>query len=110
MADDPSPGELMRGLADIRRSLDSLSAKVMTVDVWKAEREGLEYRLRETEKDISDLSAKRIADVKMHEENRKADAEKRTTDRRMVFVALIAPLLLLALQVWATSQGAVASP
>lgn len=94
MADEPTSGELMRSIAELRRSVDTLAGKVMTVDLWRAEREAMDYRIRETEKDLADLHSRRNTDV-----------EKRNSDRRMIFAALIAPILLLALQVWATSRG-----
>lgn len=110
MPEDPTPGELMRGLMEVKKSLDALAGRVMTVDLWKAEREGLEYRLRETEKDISDLQAKRTSDNEKRDTEKRQAAEKRTNDRRLVFAALIAPALLLGLKVWAALQGAPIAP
>jgi len=86
-ADEPTIGEVMRTLnglqraveqsqASLQRSVEQLSTRVLTVEVWKAEREAIEIRLRETEKDIATLEARAEA------ERAKREAEKRAADDR----------------------------
>lgn len=98
MADEPTIGEVVRILADLRRSFDQLAGKVLTVEVWKAERESMEFRIRENEKDIAKLEAEAAAD-RDKREREKAEADNRAAAQRRqalfaVFTALIAPILV----------------
>jgi F0F1-type ATP synthase assembly protein I len=78
--------------------MDQLSGKVLTVEVWKAEREAMEFRIRETEKDIATLEAKTSAD-RDKRELEKQDQDSRAKALRTQFVfailtAVIAPILV----------------
>lgn len=47
MTDDVTTGELARAIARVERSVAALRSEVLTVPVWKAEREYLDHRLAE---------------------------------------------------------------
>lgn len=98
MADEPTIGEVVRILADLRRSFDQLAGKVLTVEVWKAERESMEFRIRETEKDIAALDAEAKAERKQREvEKASADARAASHRRQALFAvltSLIFPILV----------------
>lgn len=89
MADEPTIGEVVRILADLRRSFDQLAGKVLTVEVWKAERESMEFRIRENEKDIATLEARTQADRDRNAAEKQAAEQRAATTRRQVIVALL---------------------
>lgn len=98
MSDEPTIGELARVIGELRRSIESLAGKVLTVEVWRAERELLEARIHENEKDIATLEAKATAE-KEKREREKAEADARAASNRRnalfaVFTALIAPIVV----------------
>ena len=93
MADEPTIGEVVRILADLRRSFDQLAGKVLTVEVWKAERESMEFRIRETEKDIADLAAEAKADRKQRETEKAAADNRAATNRRQALFAVLTSLV-----------------
>lgn len=81
MPDEPTIGEVMRTLAGVQSSIDKLSSKVLTVDVWKAERESLDYRLRENEKDIAAVQAEAKKDIATVQAEAKAERDKRESEK-----------------------------
>ena len=89
MADEPTIGEVVRILADLRRSFDQLAGKVLTVEVWKAERESMEFRIRETEKDIATLDAETKADRKQREQEKAAADIRAASSRRQMLGAVV---------------------
>ena len=98
MADEPTIGEVVRLIAGLQRTIDQLAGKVLTVEVWKAERESMEFRIRENEKDIASLDAETKAERKQREQE-KANADNRAKSLRTQFMfsivtALIAPILV----------------
>jgi hypothetical protein len=98
VADEPTIGEVVRVIADLRRSVDQLAGKVLTVEVWKAERESMEFRIRETEKDIATLDAEAKADRKQRENEKTAADNRSAAQRRQalfaVLTALVFPILV----------------
>ncbi len=104
MADEPTLGEIGRGLDALRRAMDQLSGKVLTVEVWKAERESMDIRIRENEKDIATLEAKTQADRDKRQQEKdvetaRANAQRRET-RFAIFTAIIAPILVGVILAW----------
>lgn len=101
MADEPTIGEVVRILADFRRSFDQLASKVLTVEVWKAEREHIEYRLREAEKEVAEVKAKAHADREKREAERDAAIKQASATRRQalfaVLTAFVLPLLVIGM-------------
>lgn len=115
MADDPSNGELARGIASLQRAVEQLSSKVLTVEVWKAEKESMDFRMREVEKDQAALEAKQAKDVasieaKMAAEKDKREREKAAADNRAathrrnitiaVLTSIIAPIIVGLVLAW----------
>lgn len=93
MADEPTIGEVVRILADLRRSFDQLAGKVLTVEVWKAERESMEFRIRETEKDIATLDAEAKAERKQREQEKAAAENRAASARRQALFAVLTSLV-----------------
>ena len=115
MADDPTIGELVRVIDQLRRSIEQLSSKVLTVEVWKAERESMDIRIRENEKDISALETKQAnsfttIEAKMSAEKEKREREKTEADNRAaatrrnitiaVLTSIIAPIVVGLVLAW----------
>jgi hypothetical protein len=98
VGDEPTIGEVVRVIADLRRSVDQLAGKVLTVEVWKAERESMEYRIRENEKDIANLEAQARAEREKREREKQEADIRGASNRRnalfAVFTAVIAPILV----------------
>lgn len=111
--DEPSNGELARRLeaihADLKEDFRDL-AKRLDAKV-SLERYEIERRNRD---DVHVQMMERIAAIEeaRTQEHRQADAdrraadERRRQDRRLVFTALIAPVLLLLLQAYLAAKGA----
>jgi hypothetical protein len=93
VADEPTIGEVVRILAELRRSFDQLAGKVLTVEVWKAERESMEFRIRETEKDIATLDAEAKAERKQREQEKTAADTRASSNRRAVLFAVLTSLV-----------------
>lgn len=98
MADEPTIGEVVRLIAGLQRTIDQLAGKVLTVEVWKAERESMEYRIRENEKDIATLDARHTAE-KEKREREKSEADSRAASHRRqtwfaVLTSLVFPILV----------------
>lgn len=93
MAEEPTIGEVVRILADLRRSFDQLAGKVLTVEVWKAERESMEFRIRENEKDIAKLEAAAEAEKVKREQEKAAADNSATTNRRQALFAVLTSLV-----------------
>jgi hypothetical protein len=107
VADEPTIGEVMRTLnglqrfveqsqASVQRSVEQLAIRVLTVEVWKAEREAIEIRLRENEKDIATLEARAEAERSKREAEKRAADDRASSMRRQaifaVFTSVIAPI------------------
>lgn len=93
VADEPTIGEVVRVIADLRRSVDQLAGKVLTVEVWKAERESMEFRIRETEKDIATLDAEAKAERKQREQEKAAADNRAAAARRQTLFAILTALV-----------------
>ena len=93
MADEPTNGELARILADLRRSFDQLAGKVLTIEVWKAERESMEFRIRENEKDIATLDAETKAERKQRDAEKAAAEARAASHRRQALFAILTSLV-----------------
>ena len=104
MADEPTIGEIARLIAGLQRTVEQLAGKVLTVEVWKAEREAMEFRIRENEKDIATLEAKHAAEREKRERE-KAEADVRASASRRqallaIFTAFIAPVFVGIVLAW----------
>ncbi|MEU0831308.1 hypothetical protein [Streptomyces sp. NPDC005969] len=113
MSDDPTLGEVMRRLEDVRADLkDDFRELGLRLD----SKVSLErYQLEQVARDESlKLLAERVKGIEEAREqaaqNRRDEAQRaadrRAADRRLIFTALIAPVLLLILTVYLNAQGA----
>lgn len=104
MADEPTIGELARVIGGLQRSIESLSGKVLTVEVWKAEKESMEFRLRENEKDIATLEAKHTAEREKREREKASADNRATANRRQWLLAMwsafLAPVFVGIVLAW----------
>lgn len=94
MADEPSNSELWRLITDVRADLGQRLDQLVRRDVYDA---------RETARDRSMEALQR--DIREIEEDREKEADRRAADRRLIFTALIAPLIMLAVVIYLASQG-----
>jgi type VI protein secretion system component VasF len=94
VADEPSNSELWRLITDVRADLSLRLDQLVRRDVYAA---------RESARDrAQDALQRDIQEVKDDQE--KAE-DRRAADRRLVFTALIAPVLMLLLTIYLASQG-----
>ena len=95
---EPTIGEVMRTLAGLQKSVDQLASVVLTVPVWKAEREHIEYRLREVEKAEAEAKANARAEREKRESERSEAIKIAAATRRQVIFAVltsfVAPVLV----------------
>jgi hypothetical protein len=94
VADEPSNSELWRLITDTRADLGQRLDQLVRRDVYDA---------RETARDRAMDALAR--DVKEIEDDREKEADRRASDRRLIFTALIAPIVMLAITVYLASQG-----
>lgn len=102
MPEDPTLGEVIRTMQTLNARLDRFSAP----EVYQFQHDQLLAEIRE-------IQAARAAEKQAEEEkerqaeaDRRAQEQRRQQDRRMVFTALVAPVLLLFLQLYLTARGA----
>ncbi|QIP87645.1 hypothetical protein GLX30_30500 [Streptomyces sp. Tu 2975] len=115
MPTEPTLGEVMRRLEDVRTDLKEdfrelgsrLDSKV------SMERYQLEQVARDEALRVIVERVKSIEDAREQEERDRRDeaqrlADRRAADRRLIFTAIIAPVLMLLLTVYIQTQGAAA--
>lgn len=113
MSDDPSNGELARRLQafhddikeDFRELAKRLDAKV-SVERYEIERRNRDDVHVQILNRISAIEEARTQEQRQAEADRRAAEEQRRSDRRLVFTALIAPVLLLLFQAYLATKGA----
>jgi CHASE3 domain sensor protein len=113
VADDPSNAELAHRIEAMRidlkedfRELVGLLEKKVSIERYEIERRNRD--------DVHVQIMERIAAIEGAREKEKEDArqaqqkidDQRRADRRLIFSALIAPILMLLLTLYLTSQGA----
>lgn len=113
MSDDPTLGEVMRRLEDVRLDLkeDFRELGLRLDSKVSMERYSLEQQARDTAMSLIVERVKAIEAAREQEERDRRDAEqkladRRAADRRLLFSALIAPVLMLLLTVYLSTQGA----
>lgn len=94
MADEPSNSELWRLITDVRADLGQRLDQLVRRDVYDA---------RETARDRDMEALQR--DIREIEDDREKEADRRAADRRLIFTALIAPIIMLAVMIYLASQG-----
>lgn len=95
MSVEPSPGELWRLLERIEGRLN----KVLTTDVWTAERREIERRLNEGERERARLREQHERDMEALRTQREDDNKDRAQSRRWLIAAVILPVTSMILTV-----------
>ncbi|NWF25223.1 hypothetical protein HW130_02920 [Streptomyces sp. PKU-EA00015] len=113
MQNDPTLGEVMRRLEDVRQDLkeDFRELGVRLDSKVSMERYQLEKVASDTAAALLIERVKSIEDaLEQEEKDRRAEAQKqadrRAQDRRLLFSAIVAPILMLLLTVYINTQGA----
>ena len=94
MADEPSNSELWRLITDVRADLSLRLDQLVRRDVYDAREAARDRDMEAVKRDIQEI-----------EDERDRDTDRRAADRRLIFTALIAPVLMLLLTVYMASQG-----
>lgn len=113
MAEDPTLGEVMRRLEDVRQDLkeDFRELGLRLDSKVSMERYQLEQQARDGAAALVLERVKAIEQAREQEaEKQRQDAQKladrRAADRRLAFTAIIAPVLMLLLTVYLNARGA----
>ncbi|MFF7966777.1 hypothetical protein ACFZC3_15595 [Streptomyces sp. NPDC007903] len=105
MADEPTMGEVIRTMQALNARLDRFSAP----EVYAFQHEQVLTEIREIQ---AERAAERQAreEKERREDEAKRDAEaKRQADRRLIFSVLIAPIVVLLLQLYLSARLAAGS-
>lgn len=113
MPDDVTIGEIIRRLEDVRQDCKEDTREMRTIVDAKVsmERYQLEQLAREESyRQLSDR-VKALEDTReLEQQQRREDAQRiadrRAADRRLIFTAIIAPILMLFLQLYLNARGA----
>lgn len=112
MPDEPTLGEVVRRLEDIRTSIrdefrgirEGLDSKV-SMERYLLERQAWEETLRHLAQQITSIQEAREQEARQAREEKIREADRRRADRRLIFTALVAPLLFLLLQTYLKARG-----
>lgn len=115
MPNEPTLGEVMRRLEDVRTDLKDdlremgtrLDSKV-SLERYQLEQLAKDEALRLVAERVRGIEEAREQEAERRREDAQRAADRRATDRRLIFTALIAPVLLLILTVYINAQGAAA--
>ena len=113
MPNEPTLGEVMRRLEDVRADLKDdfrelgirLDSKV-SLERYQLEQQARDEALKAVVERVKGIEEAREAAKKAREAAEQRAADRRAADRRLIFTALIAPVLLLILTVYLNAQGA----
>lgn len=115
MPEDPTNGEVMRRLEDVRQDLKDdlremgtrLDSKV-SLERYQLEMLARDEALRQASERIRGIEEARDQEAERRREDAQRAADRRAADRRLIFTALVAPVLLLILTVYLSAKGAAA--
>lgn len=110
---EPTLWELHRAVSqlreDLRGDLAQLAARldqVVTQDVYRADQRALNQRISQLEAGLSGLRGEHDQGLDRSEQQRREDQAQAAATRRLVISSFVAPLLLMAVQLWIVSRGA----
>jgi hypothetical protein len=114
--DNVSLGEVVRNIQALTRSVETLSGRVITTDVWSVERQMFDVRMNVAVESITKLATalekehtERVAEREKDRLEAKQDREKVQSFRRQitfaVLTSLIAPLIVAAVLLIANPGG-----
>lgn len=113
MADEPTLGEVVRRLeaihADLKEDLREYGARLdskVSIERYELERRAADDAHRQVIERITAIEEARTQEQRQADQDRRAADDRRRADRRLVFAALIAPVLLLLLQAYISARGA----
>ncbi|MGY1439545.1 hypothetical protein [Streptomyces reniochalinae] len=113
MSDEPTLGEVVRRLEavhqdlkeDVRELGSRLDSKV-SIERYDYEHRARDDDSRRMSERVRAIEEARDADARQADQDRRAAEDRRRSDRRLVFTALVAPILLLLLQTYLAARGA----
>ena len=112
MADEPTLGEVVRRLeaihADLKEDLREYGARLdskVSIERYELERRAADDGHRQVIERVTAIEAAREREKEHREQERQAVEDRRRADRRLVFTALVAPVLLLLLQAYLAAKG-----
>ena len=113
MQTDPTLGEVMRRLEDVRQDLKEdfrelgsrLDGKV-SMERYQLEQLAREESQRLLAERVTSIENAREQEKEKKQQEDQRTADRRAADRRLLFSALIAPVLLLLLTVYIQARGA----
>ncbi|ONK09423.1 hypothetical protein [Streptomyces sp. MP131-18] len=111
--DEPTLGEIARRLADVHADLKEdvrdlagrLDSRV-SMERYQLEQQARDEALRLLVERVKGIEEARDREREQQDAERRALEDRRRADRRLAFSALVAPVLLLLLQVWLSARGA----
>ena len=113
MPDEPTASELARRLderfADVRddvRGMEARLDKKVTLERYAYEQQARDEVHRQLTERVRAIEVARKDEADRRQLEAQAALERRAADRRLIFTALIAPVLLLLLGVYLSSKGA----
>ena len=113
MADDPTLGEVMRRLEDVRQDLKEdfrelglrLDSKV-SMERYQLEQQARDAQAAVVLERVKAIEAAREQEAEKSRQDAQKLADRRAADRRLAFTAIIAPVLMLLLTVYLNARGA----
>jgi hypothetical protein len=110
---DPTLGEVMRRLEDVRQDLKEdfrelgtrLDSKV-SMERYQLEQQASNEALKLILERVKGIEDARQAEARQADADRRALEAQRRSDKRLIFSALIVPVLLVFLQVYLATRGA----
>lgn len=113
MHDEVTLGEVIRRLDDVRQDCREearelrvmLDAKV-SMERYQLEQVTREGALRQLSDRITAIEEAREREQRDRREDQQRLAERRAADRRLIFAAIVAPILMLFLQLYLSARGA----
>lgn len=113
MSTDPTLGEVMRRLEDVRQDLKEdvrelgtrLDSKV-SMERYQLEQMAGAEAVRLVVERVQAIEQARAQEEQTRRDEAQRIADRRASDRRLIFTALIAPVLLLILTVYINTRGA----
>ncbi len=113
MPDEPTLGEVVRRLEAVHQDLKEdfrdvagrLDGKV-SIERFQLEKDAAMERERLTNERVKAIEEARAEEARKKQEQEQKAAERHASDRRLIFSALIAPVIMLLLTLYLTSRGA----
>ena len=113
MADEPTLGEVARRLeaihADLKEDLREAGARLeqkVSVERYELERRTADDVHRQLLERVTAIETAREQEKRDADQERRRGEDQRRADRRLIFSALIVPVLLVLLQVYLSTRGA----